>query len=290
MKPRINQANLSSVIFNYITLLNSKFNKIFRPMPTYELFETHAHLDFNQFDADRSEVILRAREAGVTRIMNIGTSIATSHFSAELAQKHPMVYAAVGIHPHDSTEVTSAGISELRMLYQQKKVVAIGEIGLDYFRMYQPIDIQEHAFKKQLELALEINAPVIIHTRDSARATLKILKTFQTTGWNGVFHCFPGDHWMADTVLEMGFHISFTGSITFKNFKMSDVVHYIPLDRLLLETDCPFMTPVPHRGRRNEPAYVNFVGRKIAEIKGISFHEVTEQTTANARQLFNIQD
>lgn len=258
-------------------------------MPLNQLIETHAHLDFDNFESDRADVIQRAFENGIQAIMNIGTDLPTSRFSVALAEQYPHIFAAVGIHPHDSHNVNQQALDELSQLYLNEKVVAIGEIGLDYFKMYQPVDIQERAFQKQIELALELNAPIIIHSRSTDEETVAMLKKYKSTGWDGVFHCFPGNIEMADTVLEMGFYVSFTGSITFKNSKAAPVVKHVPLDRLLLETDCPFMTPVPHRGKRNEPAYVHFVGQKIAEIKGLSFEQVARQTTENAVRLFNLK-
>lgn len=257
-------------------------------MSLSNLIDTHAHLDFDRYDSDREDVILRAAEAGVSPVINIGTNIPTSRFSVELAQKYESIYAAVGIHPHDSKEMSDDSIRELQELYEQPKVVAIGEIGLDYFKMYQSIKIQENAFRRQLELALDLNAPIIVHSRSANEETIHLLQDVQFTGWSGVFHCFPGGKAMAEQVLEMGFHISYTGSITFKNSKAAYVIEHIPLNRLLLETDCPFMSPVPHRGKRNEPAYIHFVGQKIAEIKNIPFETVARQTTRNAIELFGI--
>jgi len=257
-------------------------------MPLPNLIDTHAHLDFHNFDTDREDVLLRARETGVTRIINIATSLATSRLAIALADQYEAVWATVGVHPHDSNEVSEEVLAELRSLYQHPKVVAVGEIGLDYYRMYQPVDVQKKAFRRQLELALALNAPVIIHTREAEADLLEMLLEIKSNDWAGVFHCFPGDIKMANQVLEMGFHISFTGSITFKNFKGKPVIQSIPLERLLLETDCPFMTPVPHRGKRNEPAYVHFVGQKIAEFKEVPFEAVVRQTSANAEHLFKI--
>jgi TatD DNase family protein len=257
-------------------------------MPLNDLIDTHAHLDFDQFDPDREEVILRAHENGIQCIINIGTDLPTSQYSVRLAENHKNIYAAVGIHPHDSHTVTPEVLDEISRLFQHQKTVAIGEIGLDYFKMYQPIDLQERAFQKQIELALDLKAPIIIHSRSTDVETVEMLRNYQKKGWKGVFHCFPGDTGMADAVLEMGFHVSFTGNITFKNSKSIPVVQHIPLERLLLETDCPFMTPVPHRGKRNEPAYVHFVGQKIAEIKELPFETVARQTTENAVNLFHL--
>ncbi len=259
-------------------------------MSNLNLIDSHAHLDFKDFVNDQTDTIQRAREVGVTRIINIGTSLTSSQQAIELAQKYPAVYAAVGIHPHDSNEVNHEILTKLKLLSQQPKVVAIGEIGLDYFKMYQPVDIQERAFQRQLELALELKLPVVIHTRAAESATIEMLKSIQSTDWQGVFHCFPGDVALAQQVLDLGFHISYTGVITFKNSTAGEVIRYIPLDRLLVETDCPFMTPVPHRGKRNEPAYVYFVAQKIAEIKQISLEQVAEVTTGNVERLFGIRE
>lgn len=252
------------------------------------IIETHAHLDFEEFDQDRDEVIKRAHENGIDLIFNIGTNMETSRFSIELAQKYEGIFASVGIHPHDSPEATDENLAELLQLFQKPEVIAIGEIGLDYYKLYQPADIQKDAFQKQLELALELDAPIIIHNREAHKEILQILMQYKTSDWKGVFHCFPGDIALAESVLDMGFHISFTGVITFKNFKRSDVVKYIPLDRLLLETDCPFMTPVPFRGKRNEPAHVRYIAEKIAEFKEVPFEEVARQTAINALELFQI--
>jgi TatD DNase family protein len=257
-------------------------------MSNLKLIDSHAHLDFKDFVNDQADTIQRAKEVGVFRIINIGTSLATSRHSVELAQNHATVYATVGIHPHDSKEVTKENLAKLRILSQQPKVVAIGEIGLDYFKMYQQVDIQERAFRAQLELALELKLPVVIHTRAADSATIEMLQNIQSANWEGVFHCFPGDVAMARQVLDLGFHISFTGVITFKNSTASEVIRYIPFEKLLIETDCPFMTPVPHRGKRNEPAYVYFVAQKIAEIKGVSLERVAELTTTNTERIFKI--
>ena len=252
------------------------------------IIETHAHLDFDQFDSDREEVIKRAHKSGIEIIFNIGTNLETSRFSSELAQKYENIYASVGIHPHDSQEANDENLSELSRLYRNAKVIAIGEIGLDYYKMYKPETVQKQAFHKQLELALELDAPIIIHDRNADAEIIEILASYKRADWKGVFHCFPGDVRMAETVLDLGFHISFTGVITFKNFKAGAVVEYVPLDRLLLETDCPFMAPAPFRGKRNEPAYLKYTAEKMAEIKAISFGELAHQTRFNTLKLFQI--
>ncbi len=254
------------------------------------LIDTHAHLDFNQFDADRDMVLYRAEENGVRQIITIGIDLATSRKSIELAEKYPMVHAAVGIHPHDVAKAGPDDLDEIKALLQHPKVVALGEVGLDFYYHYSPEEVQRKYLKIFLEWSLADNRPLIIHTRDADAAILSILRERSRAGWRGVFHCFSGDALMAEKVLEMGFHISFTGNITFKNSTSVAVMREVPLERLMVETDCPFMAPVPHRGKRNEPAYVQLVAQKIAEVKGCSFTAVAEQTTANARELFGLPE
>ncbi len=252
------------------------------------LIDTHAHLDFNQFDGDRDMVLYRAEENGVRRIITIGIDLATSRKSIELAEQYPMVHAAVGIHPHDVAKASPADLEEIKALLEHPKVVAIGEVGLDFYYHHSPEDVQRKFLKIFLEWSLAGGKPLIIHTRDADAAVLGILRERSRAGWNGVFHCFSGDARMAEKVLEMGFHISFTGNITFKNSTSAAVMAKVPLERLMVETDCPFMAPVPHRGKRNEPAYVQLVAQKIAEVKGCAFHTVAAQTTGNAINLFKL--
>jgi TatD DNase family protein len=252
------------------------------------LVDTHAHLDFNQFDADRESVLYRAEENGVRQIITIGIDLATSRKSVELAEKYAMVYAAVGIHPHDVAKAGAEDLAEIDALLQHPKVVALGEVGLDFYYHYSPEEIQRKYLRIFLDRSLEGGKPLIIHTREADEAILALLRERSRAGWRGVFHCFSGDAKMAEKVMEMGFHISFTGNITFKNSTSLGVMRDVPLDRLMVETDCPFMAPVPHRGKRNEPAYVQLVAQKIAEVKGCALAVVAEQTTANAAELFQL--
>jgi len=252
------------------------------------LIDTHAHLDFDQFDADREEMLERAWMNGVRQIITIGIDLATSRKSVALAEKHAMVYASVGIHPHDVARAGAEDLAEIESLLEHPKVVALGEVGLDFYYNYSPEEVQRKYLRLFLDWSLEKGVPLIIHTRDADEAILTILRERSRAGWCGVFHCFSGDARMAEKVLEMGFHISFTGNITFKNSTSAGVMRGVPLERLMVETDCPFMAPVPHRGKRNEPAYVQLVAQKIAEAKGIAFDQVAERTTANARALFNL--
>ena len=251
------------------------------------LTDTHAHLDFPQFDGDREEVIARALAAGVGSIINVGADLASSRRAVALAEAHPQIYAAVGVHPHDAKTLTDEVLKELRELAQHPKVIAIGEIGLDFYRDLSPRDEQQRAFERQLALASELGKPVIIHDRQAHAEVLAILRRWP--GLRGVLHCFSGDLDMAHEAIEMGFYISVGGPVTFKNARrLPEIVRQLPLERLLVETDCPYLAPHPYRGKRNEPAYVRLVAQKVAELKGVPLERVARVTTANARQLFGL--
>ena len=260
------------------------------------LIDSHAHLDFPQFDADRSNVIDRAGAAGVQAIVNVGADLASSRRAVALAAKHPSIYAAVGMHPHDAKKLDGAALAELRELAQQPKVVAVGEIGLDFYRDLSPRDVQRRAFQAQLAWATRVGKPVIIHDRDAHDEIMQILtnwaadfKGTQLAGRLGVLHTFSGDLSMAERAMDMGFCISISGPVTYKNARqLADLVRTLPLERLLVETDCPYLTPHPHRGKRNEPAYVRLVAERIAALRGIPLEDVAEATTASARRLFGL--
>ena len=252
------------------------------------LIDTHAHLDFQQYDGDRDEIIRRAHDADVQGIITIGIDLATSQKALAITEKYENVFAAIGIHPHDAVDAGAQDVDELSKLTEHPKVVAIGEIGLDFYRNISPVDVQKQMFRQLLDLAREKELPVIIHTREAGNDIIAILKDKSKQGWRGVFHCFSGSIPLAFELIDMGFHISFTGNITFKNSRTVEVMKKIPLERLLLETDCPFMAPVPHRGKRNEPAYVYFVAQKMAEVKNLSTGYVAEVTTQNAIGLFGL--
>lgn len=252
------------------------------------LFDTHAHFDDEQFDADRDEVLKSLKSYGVGNIVNIGSSMKTSRTSVALAEKYDFVYAAVGVHPSETGELCEADIDELKRLAANPKVRAIGEIGLDY---HYPDDvepsIQKKWFVRQLELAKELNMPVVIHDRESKGECLEILKEHKIS--NGVVHCFSGSAETAREILKLGMMISFTGVLTFKNAKKAIAAcAAVPLDRLMIETDCPYMSPEPHRGRRNFSGYVEFVARKMAEIKGVSYDELVDITERNAKRFYGI--
>jgi TatD DNase family protein len=252
------------------------------------LVDTHAHLDSTQLVGDLEEVVSRAHAAHVGAIITVGTDLASSRAAVELAEMHPGIFAAVGIHPHEAAHAGSLELAELARLSEHPQVVAIGEMGLDFYRNLSPPERQRQTFVAQLELAREVDKPVIIHDREAHVQVLAILKERGTT-WRGVLHCFSGDYPMAMEAMEMGFHISVAGPVTFQNAqRLQALVRELPLDRLLVETDCPYLAPHPHRGQRNEPAYVRLVAAKIAELKGLSLAIVANATTDSARQLFGL--
>ena len=266
-------------------------------MSRHWLVDTHCHLDFNAFNIDRAEVIGRAREAGLVRVIDPGIDIPTSKTALELAEQFSVVYAAVGIHPNEvqSMDVFQGGLLESFLAHA--KVVAVGEIGLDYFRDRTPRDLQVKAFEKQLELASEAGLPVIVHNREASQDILEILSAWQTglkstnpdlANRPGVLHSFSGTIEEALRVVEMGFLIGITGPVTFrKAIDLQSLVSVLPLECLLVETDAPFLTPHPWRGKRNEPSYVKYTAEKIANLRGVEFEKVAEITTAKAFRLFN---
>lgn len=253
------------------------------------LIDTHTHLDFDQYDGDRKNAILRAKEANVKAMITIGIDLETSKRSIEIAQQYPNIFAAVGIHPHDAGKATQEDINELETLLDFPQVVAIGEVGLDFYHNLSARDVQRKMLRMFLDWSLTKDYPLIIHTREANEDILNIIREKSRSGWRGVFHCFSGDAKMAEQVLEMGFHISFTGNVTFKNSRSVHVMKTVPLEKLMIETDSPFMAPVPHRGKRNEPAFVNQVAQKIAETKGLETHEVAKITSQNAINLFGLK-
>ena len=265
-------------------------------MPTLPiLIDTHCHLTMNPYDPDRSGVIQRARDAGVERMITIGTDLEDSQRAVALAQEHDFMFAAVGIHPHDVKEIKDleATYQALKSLTSNSKVVALGETGLDYHYMHSPASLQQEHFRIMIRMAKACGLPLIIHSREAKEDTLKILREEGGERLRGVFHCFSGDMEMAETALAMGFYLSFSGVITFQNAQNTkktilEIVKAIPLDRILIETDAPFLTPHPHRGKRNEPAYVRYVAEKVAEVKTLSIEETAKAIFANAAKLFRL--
>ena len=253
------------------------------------MIDTHAHLDFPQFDGDRNQAIERARNEGVIRIINIGVDLESSRKSVELADEYDEIYATVGFHPHDASKLSLNSLKELKRLAEHSKVVAIGEIGLDFYRDLSPKDIQIQAFKDQVKLALEINKPIVVHIRNAWDEGLSILEKTDAEKVGGVLHCFSGDLFQAKKGLDLGFYLSFNGTLTYHKSKSVDLVKKLPLDFILTETDCPYLTPFPHRGKRNEPSYVKLVGEKLAQIfSPLTYQDIERITTVNAQKLFGL--
>ena len=253
------------------------------------LFDTHAHMNDPAFDADREEMIAGLKDKGVGLVMNVGCCLESSRDSLALAEKYDFVYTSVGSHPDSASEVDEAAIEEYRKLCKlnPQKVKAIGEIGLDYYYEDIPRDIQQQAFKLQLELARELDMPVIVHERDAHQDGMDIIRQFP--GVSGVFHCYSGSAEMARQLVKLGWYIGFTGVLTFKNARKAvETAASIPLERIVLETDCPFMAPEPFRGKRNDPGYLYRMAERLAEIRGISVEQVHAVTTANARALYRL--
>lgn len=252
--------------------------------------DTHTHVNSKKFDGDRAQTIERARAAGVTRLINMGDTMDSSAACVAVAEEYEGVFAAVGIHPEEAYEMTDADDGRLAIWARNKKVVAIGEIGLDYYweKDAEKRALQQRIFIRQLALARELDLPVCIHDRDAHGDTLAILKK-EGKGNRGVLHCFSGSYEMARELIGMGWYLGIDGPLTYKNAaKLPEIVRRLPLERLLIETDAPYLTPMPHRGGRNEPAYVRLVAEKIAELRGISLAEVARQTTANAEEIYAI--
>lgn len=252
------------------------------------LFDSHAHIDNVRFDKDRDEVVVRAKENGVTGIINAGACMTSSAASISLAEKYDCIYAAVGVHPHDVKDIRESDYEQLAEWTNHERVVAVGEIGLDYYYDLSPREIQQQAFIRQLDVARQTGMPVIIHDRDAHGDILSIMKR-EAKGLTGVFHCFSGSMEMMREVLSLGFYVAFGGSVTFKNAaKLPAIAAAVPLDRLLLETDCPYLTPEPNRGRRNEPGYVRLVAEYIAGLRQMELAALAKATTDNVLRLFNI--
>ncbi len=254
------------------------------------LMDSHAHLDMEDFDMDRDLVIKRALQGGVTRVVTIGIDLASSIKSIEIAKKYEFIYATVGYHPHNAKEADSKNLEKLRALASEPKVVAWGEIGLDFFRRHSPPDKQVEAFERQLDMAFELDLPVIIHDREAHSDLLSILSKKRRL-YRGVIHCFSGNYDLAMALIEMGFCISFPGAVTYKNaVDTQTAASRIPLEKLLVETDCPYLAPVPFRGKRNEPLYVRYTAERIAQLRQMELDKLAEATSANTMRLFNLPD
>ncbi len=253
------------------------------------LIDSHTHLDMPQFENDLKGVINQANSAGVVGMVSVGVSLSSSRKALEIAYSHPNIFSTVGWHPHGAHDLTLDEISALKELAKDPKVVAWGEVGLDFFRNRAPRDKQIACFRRQISLAREVGLPLVIHDRDAHNDVVRVLREESAADVGGMFHCFSGNWALARKVLDLGFYISIPGTVTFKNATVQqDVVKKCPEDRLLIETDAPFLAPVPYRGKRNEPSYLVYTARKISELRGISLERLAERTFANALSLFNI--
>jgi len=253
------------------------------------LFDTHAHLDDEVYDQDRDAMIQRARQAGIKHIVNVGFNLETALGSIKLAEKYDLIYAAVGFHPHNAAEAGPGYLADLEKIASHPRVVALGEMGLDYYRDLSPRPVQQRVFREQLSLAKKLGKPVIIHDRDAHGDIMDILRREGLGPAGGVMHCYSGSWEMARDCLEMGFYISIAGPVTFpKAPRLKDVAARVPGDRLLVETDAPYLTPMPHRGKRNEPAYVFFTAEEVARLRGMKTEDLAQMCTENGRRLFRI--
>lgn len=253
------------------------------------LFDTHAHYDDEKFDMDRLQVISKARESGVSYIVNAASDIVSAKKSISLARQFDFIYAAVGVHPHNAADMDDDSINVLASLAAESKVVAIGEIGLDYYYDNSPREMQKYWFAEQIKLARSLKLPIIVHDRDAHEDAMKIIRDENAKDVGGVFHCYSGSIEMAKEVLKNNFYIAIGGAITFKNAKrLIEVARFVPHDRLLIETDCPYMTPEPYRGKRNDSSHVRIIAQKIAGIRGVSLDEMAHITTENAKKLFRV--
>jgi TatD DNase family protein len=255
------------------------------------LIDSHAHIQGKEYADEREAIIARACQAGVEKIIAVGGAgdMTSNAEAVALAESFPNIYATVGMHPHDAKDVGAKDLAKLKELAAHPKVVAVGETGLDYYYSHSPHDVQRRVFGQFIQMARETDLPIVVHERDAAQEAAELLRSEGSGKLRGVIHCFTGNYEAACAYLDLGFYLSFTGIITFKNAEpLREVVQKVPLERMLVETDSPFLTPAPHRGKRNEPAYVRFVAGTIAEIKGITLEKVAQVTTKNVQNLFKI--
>lgn len=251
------------------------------------IFDTHAHYDDEAFDSDRESLLPSFEGRGVSRVIDCGCNVASSKKAIELSEKYDFIYAAVGIHPHDAEEAETGDLDVIKRLTEHEKVVAIGEIGLDYHYDFSPRELQKEYFEKQIILAKELDMPIIVHDREAHEDTMQLLRKHRP---KGVLHCFSGSVETAKEIISLGMYIGLGGAVTFKNAKMPlKVAEFLPLDRLLLETDAPYMTPVPFRGKRNDSSLIPYTAIKIAEVKGIAPQELVDAACENAKRLFGVE-
>ena len=252
------------------------------------LTDTHCHLFYDQLKDDLSGVLERAKEQGVGRFICVATNISDSYECLEISKAYENVYASAGIHPHDAKDASSDFIDKIHQLMENDEMVAVGEMGLDYYRNHSSPEIQKKVFRSQMQIALDIKKPVIFHNRDADSDLVSVLREFPDV--NGVAHCFSSNLETAQKFLDQGYYISFSGNLTFKNSHLPNVAKKIPLDRLLVETDCPYLSPDPYRGKTNEPSRVSLVAKKLAEIHSIPIEKITEITSNNATEIFQLSD
>ncbi len=258
-------------------------------MPALPLADAHAHLDMPEYTTDQPQIIQQAQEAGVGLIINVGISVKNSHEVLATARRYPWIYATAGVHPHGANHVSPEALAAVALLLSDPKVVALGEIGLDFYRRRAPEDVQEQVFRQFLDLAVSLGKPVVIHTRDAADRTLAILRDFRQRLTGGVMHCFSGTYDEAVAFLDLGLDISFSGVLTYPNAKpLHDAARRLPLDRLLIETDAPYLSPQPRRGQRNEPAFVRFTAQTLADLRGQPLAVIAAQTWDNTCRVFGI--
>lgn len=251
------------------------------------IFDTHAHYDDEKFDGDRDQILSSLAGSGVTLVVDPGSDLESSEKALDIAEKYPFVYAAVGYHPHEAEHADEAGLMRIRELAENPRAVAIGEIGLDYYYDFSPRDIQKQVFRRQLELARELKLPAVVHQREACADCMEIIRDFPDV--SGELHCFSGSVETAMELVSMGWYLGFNGAITFKSARKShEVIRWMPLDRLLIETDCPYLAPVPVRGTRNSSLNLPYVAAKIAELREISTDEVERITMENGKRFFNI--
>lgn len=254
------------------------------------LIDTHAHLDMDDYKNDLDIVLKRARGGGLSHIITVGINLDSSIKALDLAKRNVFIYSTIGFHPHHADDATDAQLEQLKLLGKEPKVIAWGEIGLDFYRCLSSWERQVEIFIHQLDLAFESDLPVIIHNRDADKKVMDILRDWKNKDHEGVIHCFSGDYDLARDFLDLGYYISIPGVVTFeKAFQLREVAAGIPIDRMLIETDCPYLAPVPKRGKRNEPLYVSYTARKIAQIRGMDFEELALRTSENAKRLFKLK-
>jgi TatD DNase family protein len=255
------------------------------------LIDSHAHIQGKEYAGETSAILQRAREAGVERIIVVGGAgdMSSNDAAVTLAESSPSLYATVGMHPHDAKDVSEEELRKIKQLAAHPKVIAVGETGLDYFYNHSPREVQRRVFAQFVRLAMETGLPLVVHERDASSETVEILRREGTGRIKGVIHCFTGNYDAARAYLDLGFYLSFTGIVTFKNADaLREVVRQVPLERMFVETDSPYLTPVPHRGKRNEPAYVRFVAETVGKVKQFDLEKVAQVTSQNVRGLFHI--